>query len=95
MNNHEEDTCLAIFERFQTHPSILKHKSSVNSTINLSYKKITAEEMLKQLQNIDLKKGSPQETIPTKILKSNADTFAFTLQSFLINLLRKVASQMI
>ena len=35
--------------------------------------------MLEQLQNLDPKKGSPQEAIPAKILKSNADLFCFPL----------------
>ena len=35
--------------------------------------------MLEQLPNLDLKKGSPQEAIPAKMLKSNADLFCFPL----------------
>ena len=35
--------------------------------------------MLLQLQNLDPKKGSPQEAIPPKILKSNSDMFCFHL----------------
>ena len=35
--------------------------------------------MLEQLQNLDPKKGSPQEAIHAKILKSNADLFCFPL----------------
>lgn len=35
--------------------------------------------MLPQLQNLNPKKGSPQEAIPAKILKPNADLFCFPL----------------
>eukprot|EP00794_Sanderia_malayensis_P005369 gene5369-6040_t len=35
--------------------------------------------MLEQLQNLDPKKGSPQNAIPAKILKYNADLFCFPL----------------
>ena len=38
--------------------------------------------MLKQLQNLDPKKASPQESIPSKILKTNADLFRFSLTEF-------------
>ena len=79
LNDHEDDPCLTIVKRFQSHPSVLRIKSSVKSTINFSFRKITVEEMLEQLQNLDPKKGSPQEAIPAKILKSNADLFCFPL----------------
>ncbi len=79
LNDHEEDPCLTIVKRFQSHPSVLRIKSSVNSTINFSFRKITVEEMLEQLQNLDPKKGSPQNAIPAKILKYNADLFCFPL----------------
>ena len=79
LNDHMDDPCLRTVKRFQEHPSIHKIKSSVKSTINFSFRKITVEEMLEQLQNLDPKKGSPQEAIPAKILKSNADLFRFPL----------------
>ena len=79
LNDHMDDPCLRTVKRFQEHPSIHKIKSSVKSTINFSFRKITVEEMLEQLQNLDPKKGSPQEAIPAKILKSNADLFCFPL----------------
>ena len=73
------DSSLAIVEGFETHPSIIKIKSSVDNTINFSFRKITTAEMLLQLQYLDPKKGSPQEAILPKIVKSNADTFCFHL----------------
>ena len=79
LNDHDDDSCLTFVKRFQSHPSVLRIKSSVKSTINFSFRKITVEEMLEQLQNLDPKKGSPQEAIPAKILKSNADLFCFPL----------------
>ena len=79
LDGHMGDNSLAIVERYGTHPSIIKIKSSVNNTINFSFKKITTKEMLLQLQNLDPKKGSPQEAIPPKMLKSNADMFCFHL----------------
>ena len=79
LNDHDDDSCLTFVKRFQSHPNVLRIKSSVKSTINFSFRKITVEEMLEQLQNLDPKKGSPQEAIPAKILKSNADLFCFPL----------------
>ena len=79
MNDQEDDLCLTFVKRFQSHPSVLRIKPSVKSSINFSFRKITVEKMLEQLQNLDPKKGSPQEAIPAKILKSNADLFCFSL----------------
>ena len=79
LNDQEDNPCLTFVKRFQSHPSVLRIKSSVKSTINFSFRKITVEEMLEQLQNLDPKKGSPQEAIPAKILKSNANLFCFPL----------------
>ena len=79
MNDHDDDSCLTFVKRFQVHLSVLRIKSSVKSTINFSFRKITVEEMLEQLQNLDPKKGSPQEAIPATILKSNTDLFCFPL----------------
>ena len=53
LNDHMDDTSLAIVERYKSHPSIIKVKSSVNNTIKFSFRKITTEEMLLQLQNLD------------------------------------------
>ena len=80
LDDHMDDTSLAIVERFRTHSSIPNIKSSVDSTINISLRKITTEEMLLQLQNLNPKKGIPQEAIPLKILQFNADMFCFHLR---------------
>ena len=79
LNDHEDDPCLTIVKRFQSHPSVLRIKSSVKSTTKFSFRKITVEEMLEQLQNLYPKKGSPQEGITAKILKTNGDLFCFPL----------------
>ena len=83
LDDHMGDNSLGIVERYGTHPSIFKIKSSVNNIINFSFRKITTEEMLLQLQHLDPKKGSPHEAIPPKILKSNADMFCFHLTDIL------------
>ena len=48
LNDHEDDPCLTIVKRFQSHPSVLRIKSSVKSAINFSFRKITVEEMDEQ-----------------------------------------------
>ena len=58
-NDHIDDTNLAIVERFRTHPSILKIKSSIDNTIDFLFRKMTTEDMLLQLQSLYHKKGSP------------------------------------
>ena len=94
LNDHMDNTSLAIVERFETHPSILKIKSSVNNIINYLFRMITTEEMLLQSQNLDPKKGSPQEAIPPKILQFNVHMFCFHLTELFIYILRRAASQM-
>ena len=89
LNDHEDDPCLKTVKRFQSHPSVLRIKSSVKSTINFSFRKITVEEMLEQLQNLDPKEGSPQEAIPAKISKSNADLFCFPLTELFYKLVEE------
>ena len=69
LNDHDNDYYLSFVKRFQSHPSVLKIKSSVKRTINFSFRKITVEEMLEQLQDLDPKKGSPQEAILAKNIK--------------------------
>ena len=62
---------------FDIDSSILKIKGSISSTTTSSYRKAAVEEMLEQLKNSDPKKTSPHESIPSKLLKTNADLFYF------------------
>ena len=95
LNDHEDNPCLTIVKRFQSHPSVFKITSSVKSTIYSSFRRIKVEEMLEKLQNFDPKKGSPQEAIPAKYQSPTQICFVFLSRSVLITLLRKAASQMI
>ena len=79
-NDFNENPCSRIIEHFESHSSILKIKGSISSTIKFSFRKATVEEMLEQLNYLDPKKASPQESIPPKILKANADMFCFPLK---------------
>ena len=74
-----EDPYSRIIEHFESHSSILKIKGSISSTIKLFFRKVTVEEMLEKLNYLDPKKPSPQESIPPKILKTNADMLCFPL----------------
>ena len=60
---------------FDIDSSFLKIEGSISSTTTSSYRKAAVEEMLEQLKNSDPKTTSPQESIPPKLLKTNADLF--------------------
>ena len=79
LNDHMGGTSLTIVQRYETHPSIIKLKSSASNTIHVSFRKITTEEILLLFQKLDPKKGSPQEAIPLKMLKSNVNMLCFHL----------------
>ena len=88
-DNLDEDPCSRVIKHFQSHSSILKIQESVRSAKKFSFRKATVEEMLKQLQNLDPKKASPQESIPSKISKTNADLFCFPLTEFFNKLIEE------
>ena len=45
------DNSLAIVERYETHKSIIKIKSSVNNTIKLSFRKITTGHLVPVMES--------------------------------------------
>ena len=69
--------------------SILKIQESVRSAKKFSFREATVTEMFKKLQNLDPKKASPQESIPSKILKTNADLFCSPLTEFFNKLIEE------
>ena len=75
----KQSSCEGIIKHFQLHPSILKIKASVPCTHMFSFKRVTVAEMKLQLQHLNIKKSSPQEEIPTKLLKLNTDLFCYPL----------------
>ena len=63
-------------------PSILSIKEKLNNNV-FYFRKVTQEEILNEINNLDMSKSTQSEDIPFKIIKDNADTFAnFILQNF-------------
>ena len=69
-------------KKCSAHPSILSIKEKMNNNV-FSFRKVTYEEILNEINSLDTSKSTQSEDIPFKIIKNNADIFAnFILQSF-------------
>ena len=69
------DPVLKAIKRYSAHPSILRIKDKMNNNV-FSFRKVTYEEILLEINSLDTSKSIQSEDIPFKIIKDNADTFA-------------------
>ena len=82
MDGSSEDTLQTTIERFRCHSSVAKIGATVCCLQLFSFRQITIQEMFDQLIKLDPKKATPQEAIPPKILRENADLFSLPLTQF-------------
>ena len=76
------DPVLKAIKKYSAHPSILRIKEKMNNNV-FSFRKVTYEEILNEINSLDTSKSTQSEDIPFKIIKDNADIFAnFILQNF-------------
>ena len=76
------DPVLKAIKKYSAHPSILRIKDKMNNNV-FSFRKVTYEEILIEINSLDTSKSTQSEDIPFKIIKDNADIFAnFILQNF-------------
>ena len=76
------DPVLKAIKKYSAHPSILRIKDKMNNNV-FSFRKVTYEEILIEINSLDTSKSPQSEDIPFKIVKDNADIFAnFILQNF-------------
>ena len=76
------DPVLKAIKKYSAHPSTLRIKGKVNNNV-FSFRKVTCEEILNEINSSDTSKSTQSEDIPFKIIKDNADIFAnFILQNF-------------
>ena len=76
------DPVLKAIKKYSAHPSILRIKDKMNNNV-FSFRKVTYEEILIEINSLDTSKSTQSEDIPLKIIKDNADIFAnFILQNF-------------
>ena len=69
------DPVLKAIKKYSAHPSILRIKEKMNNNV-FSFRKVTYEEILNEINSLDTSKSTHSENIPFKITKDNADIFA-------------------
>ena len=76
------DPVLKAIKKYSAYPSILSIKEKMNHNV-FSFRKVTYEEILNEINSLDTSKSTQSQDIPFKIIKDNADIFAnFIVQSF-------------
>ena len=76
------DPVLKAIKKYSAHPSILRIKDKMNNSV-FSFRKVSYEEILIEINSLDTSKSPQSEDIPFKIIKDNADIFAnLILQNF-------------
>ena len=61
--------------KYSLHPSVKRIKDNFNPSRMFEFALVSKEEVYKQLDKLDLKKATPLESIPAKILKGSSDVF--------------------
>ena len=80
--NNVFDPVLKAIKKYRAHLSILSIKEKINSHV-FSFRNVTYEEILHEINNLDTSKLTQSEDIAFKIIKDNADIFAnFISQKF-------------
>ena len=76
------DLVLKGIKKYSAHPGILSIKEKMNNNV-FSFRKVTYEEILNEINSLDTSKSTQSKDIPFKIIKDYADILAnFILQSF-------------
>ena len=73
---HIDDKVTAALIKYNTHPSIIKIKESNANLPIFKFNHTTVEVINDIIKNLNAKKASSQESIPTKILQINNDIFS-------------------
>ena len=69
-------------KKYSANPSVLSIKEKMNNNM-FSFRKVTYEEIINEINSLDTSKSTQSEDIPFKVIKDNADIFAnFILQGF-------------
>ena len=76
------DPVLKAIKKYSANPSVLSIKEKMNNNM-FSFRKVTYEEILNEINSLSTSKSTQSEDIPFKVIKDNADIFAnFILQGF-------------
>ena len=66
----------SIITKFDNHPSIVTIRNRFDENSIFSFKEIGKTEVIKEIKNLDIKKGLLSSDIPTKIMEYDAIEFA-------------------
>ena len=72
----ETDPLLRAIKKYSKHSSILRIKQYFENSTEFSFVPVDKDVIVKEIKNLDTKKGAPQDDIPVKILKLNNDMFS-------------------
>ena len=61
-----------IIDKYQTHPSVIRIKEKVNASL-FSFTEVSHEELEREINEMDAKKATTFQNIPTKLLKETSD----------------------
>ena len=76
------DPVLKAIKKYNSHSIILRIKEKMNNNV-FSFRNVTYEGILNEINILDTSKSTLSDDIPFKIIKDNADIFAnFILQNF-------------
>ena len=78
-----KDPIQKAIHRYSHHPSILKIKETHNNYGSFSLNYTNVETIIYIINNLDVKKATPKEGIPAKLLKENSHIFlSYFVRSF-------------
>ena len=69
----------SIITKFENHPSIVTKRNCFSKKSIFFVKEIVKTEVIKEIKNLDIKKGSLFSDVPTKIMKEFGDLFAILI----------------
>ena len=82
-SSSETKSVESIIAKFENHPSIVTIRNRIDKNSIFSFKEIGKTEVIKEIKNLDIKKGSLSSDIPTKVIKEFDDLFAiFITENF-------------
>ena len=70
-----KDPIDVVITKYCLHPSVKRIQDNFNPSRMFEFALVSKEEIYNQLGRLDLKKATPLESIPVKILKGNSDIF--------------------
>jgi len=78
-NVHEVDPVLKAIKKYKNHPSIQKINEQKNAEDIFTFQPTTSELVTGEILSLNTSKATPEDSIPTKILKENYDIFGYKL----------------